>query len=327
MENKIFVLGSIAFDYIMDFNDRFMNHLITRDKFNMNMSLVVDSYRYKFGGTAGNICYSLGLLGKPSIMVSSVGKDFYQTDYPRILAQNKVDIRVDTHEDDFTARCYIITDTNKNQIITFYAGALKYAYKVNLYRKLSQFDGVKVAINAPNPVDAMISYHYQLKKLGITSIFDPGQQIGQFSPEVLNEFLKTVDFLIVNQNEFQLLQSRSKFDEKQLLSMIPRVIITLGDLGSILYENGKKSEIAIAKPRKIIDPTGAGDGYRSGILSGILDDVDLYECCQLGAVVGSYVVETSGGQDHLFKIKDLVERYEINFGNFPKRFRYRIKRK
>ena len=306
----------------MNFNDRFVNHVVNRDKNNMNMALVVDSYQLKYGGTAGNICYSLGLLRKPSIMISSVGKDFYLTDYPKILQKNLVDIRVDIYENDFSARCYIVSDTNKNQFITFYAGALANAHKINLYRKLSQFDDVKIAINAPNPVNAMISFQYQLLKLGILTIFDPGQQIGQFSQEILYEFLEKIEFLIVNEHEFKLLQKRSRYNEKELLSMISKVIITLGDSGSILYDNGKKSEISIAKPKKIIDPTGAGDGFRSGLLTGIIDKIDLFECCQLGAVVGSFIVETAGGQEHIFTKNDFKIRYEKNFGSIPKQFKH-----
>ncbi|MBD3230916.1 MAG: hypothetical protein GF329_22245 [Candidatus Lokiarchaeota archaeon] len=321
MNDKIFVLGSIAFDYLMDFNDQFTKHAITRDNMNMNMSLVVDSYRYRFGGTAGNICYNLGLLKKPSIMVSSVGNDFFKTRYPRILEENLVDIRVNIHEEDFTARCFVVSDINKNQIITFYAGALKNAYKINLFRKISQFDDIKIAINAPNPVNAMVSYQYQLLKLGIPTIFDPGQQIGQFTRDTLRKLIEKINFIIVNENEFKLLQRRSNYSKQDLCSKIPKIIVTLGGDGSILYDNGQKSEIPVAKPKKIIDPTGAGDGYRSGILSGIIDNVDLYECCQIGAVVGSFIVETSGGQEHIFTENIFKDRYEKNFGNFPKRYR------
>jgi len=321
LRSNVLVLGSIAFDYIMQFNDIFVNHLVNRDKFNMQMALVVDSFQFKYGGTAGNICYSLGLLKKPSIMVSCVGKDFYQTDYPFVLKQNLVDCRVNVYDNDFSARCYIVSDKNKNQIITFYAGALRYAHRINLFRKLSLYDNIKIAINAPNPVDAMQSFHNQLMRLNIPEIFDPGQQIGQFSKEVLEIYLQNIEFLIVNEHEFKLLMKRINYDRKSLISSIPKVIITLGEYGSILYENGEKSEIPIAKPRKVIDPTGAGDGYRSGLLAGLLDNIDLYECCQLGAVIGSYIVETAGGQEHSFTEKEFIERYEKNFGTLPKCFK------
>ncbi|MHA1230277.1 MAG: carbohydrate kinase family protein [Candidatus Helarchaeota archaeon] len=321
MRSTVLVLGSIAFDYIMQFKDRFVDHLVQQDQFNFQMALVVDSYEVKYGGTAGNICYSLGLLKKPSIMVSSVGKDFYQTDYPMILKQKYTDCRVDIYENDFSARCYIVSDINKNQIITFYAGALRNAYKINLYRKISQFDNIKIAINAPNPINAMISFHNQLNQIGIPEIFDPGQQIGQFSKEELQNLLNSVEFVIVNEHEFKLLQRKTNMDKNKLCSIVPKLIITLGENGSILYDHGEKCEISVAKPEKVVDPTGAGDGYRSGLISGILDNLDLYECCKLGAVVGSYIVETSGGQEHVFSENEFIQRYEQYFGNFPKGFK------
>jgi len=320
--SDILVLGSVAFDYIMDFKDNFASHAVFRDQKNMNLALVVDSYQVRFGGTAGNICYSLGLLKKPSIMVSSVGYDFFQTEYPAILKQNFVDMRLDIHKADYSARCYIVSDINKNQIITFYAGALNNAYKINLYRKISQFDNIKIAINAPNPINAMISFQYQLRQMGIPTIFDPGQQIGQFSEEFLKDFIKDVRFLIVNEHEFSLILKRLNVKKEDIISLIPNIIVTYGGSGSILYDRGEKSEIPVAKPVKIIDPTGAGDGYRSGLLFGIVNNCDLYECCQLGSVVGSFIVETSGGQEHHFLTDDFKNRYEITFGNLPKRINF-----
>jgi len=305
----------------MEFNDLFTRHVVHTDSSTLNMALVVDSYNARFGGTAGNICYSLGLLEKPSIMISSVGKDFFQTQYPHILKEHLVDIRVDTYSNDVSARCFLVSDKRNNQIITFYAGALKYAHKINLFRKLSLYDNIKVAINAPNPVDAMVSFHNQLLKLKIPTIFDPGQQIGQFSRDLLKKILETVDFIILNEYEFELLQKRSGYSNMELISLIPTIIITLGEKGSILYDNGEKSEIPIVKPRKVVDPTGAGDGYRSGLLCGIVDDIDLYECCQLGAVVGSFIVETAGGQEHKFTKNDFINRYEQTFGSLPKRLK------
>jgi len=318
LRNNILVLGSIAFDYIMQFNDLFLNQIVSDNKTNMQMALVVDSHQIRYGGTAGNICYSLGLLKRHSISISSVGKDFFQTNYPNILQSKLVDLRFNVSENDFTARCYITADTNKNQIIIFYAGALKNAYKINLFRKISQFDNIKISINAPNPINAMESFHYQLKRLKIPEIFDPGQQIGQFSQEKLNELVKTIDFLIVNEHEFELLRRRLNYTKSKLISQIPKLIITLGEKGSILYDNGEKSEIGVAKPNKIVDPTGAGDGYRSGLLSGIVDSIDLYDCCKVGSVVGSYIVENAGGQGHLFDKENFFDRFEKNFGNLPK---------
>lgn len=312
----VLVLGSLAFDHIMKLPYLFTSATIVDSNKNLNAAFTVKDISVLRGGTGGNISYSLALLNAKCILISAAGKDFYERNYHQCF-NNKVDLRIETRDDLYSAAAFIISDSNNNQIIIFHEGALALLENLDLKSKLKPEDQIKIAINAPNPVRAMVKHARQLKELKIPMIFDPGQQIKNFTKEQLEELIPLTSILIVNSNELALFERTSARSINQLKDQIETIIVTLGNSGSLLYHKGEKFTLPVVKADKIVDPTGAGDAYRAGLLKGILCGLSIKEACQLGAVMGSFCVEAAGPQGHCCTFADICERYKKYFGPLP----------
>lgn len=316
-EPAVLVLGSLAFDHIMKLPYLFTSATVVDANKNLNAAFTVKDIAILRGGTGGNICYSLALLDANSILISAAGKDFYERNYPHCF-NNKVDLRIEIQDSQYTAAAFILSDSNNNQIIIFHEGALGALENLDLKSKIKPEDHIKIAINAPNPVRAMVQFAHQLADLKIPMIFDPGQQIKNFTKEQLEELIPLTSLLIVNKTELTLFERTSERSIDQLKDQIEIIIVTLGNSGSLLYHKGEKFTISIATPDKIVDPTGAGDSYRAGLLKGILCGFSIKEACQLGAVMGSFCVEASGPQGHSCTLPNIRDRYKKCFGALPK---------
>jgi len=314
---SVLVLGSLAFDHIMKLPYLFTSATIIDSNENLNAAFTVKDMTVLRGGTGGNIAYSLGLLEANSILISAAGKDFYERNYNHDFNE-KVDFRIEIREDLYTAAAYIISDINHNQITVFHEGALSILENMDLNSKLTPEDNIKIAINAPNPVKAMMIFAHQLNELGIPMVFDPGQQIKNFTKEQLEEIVPLTSMLIVNNSEYILFERTLETNIHHLKNQIQTIIITMGNNGSLLYHEGKESTIPIATPEKVVDPTGAGDCYRAGLLKGILCDLPIKAACQLGAVMGSFCVEATGPQGQCCSLPEIRTRYENHFGKLPK---------
>jgi adenosine kinase len=312
----VLVLGSLAFDHIMKLPYLFTSATVIDSNKNLNAAFTVHDIKVLRGGTGGNISYSLALLNAKCILISAAGKDFYERHYPQCF-KNKVDLRIEIRDDQYSAAAFIISDSNNNQIIIFHEGALAALEYLDLKSKIKPDDQIKIAINAPNPVRAMVKYAHQLKELKIPMIFDPGQQIKNFTKEQLEELIPLTSILIFNSNELALFERTSERSINQLKDQIETIIVTLGSSGSVLYHKDEKFAIPTAKAAIVIDPTGAGDAYRAGLLKGILCGFSIKEACQLGAVMSSYCVEASGPQGHSCTLPDICERYKKHFGSLP----------
>ncbi|MHA1651325.1 MAG: carbohydrate kinase family protein [Candidatus Helarchaeota archaeon] len=313
---NILVLGSLAFDHIMEYPFLFSNTIVVESKKNLNAAFTVKNMTVLRGGTGGNISYTLSLLNANCILISAAGKDFYERGYHKCF-QDSVDLRIDIYDDQYTAAAYIISDINNNQITAFHEGALVNLEKIDLKSKIKPEDNVRVAINAPNPTSAMTKYAHQLYDLEIPMVFDPGQQIKIFTKEQLKEIIPLSSYLIVNNSEFALLEKTLETNIHRLREQIDDIIVTLGNTGSILYHKDQKYSIPIATAKKVVDPTGAGDAFRGGFLKGIISGFSVKEACQLGAVMGSFCVEAPGGQGHYCTLPEIEERYIKHFGNLP----------
>jgi adenosine kinase len=328
LKNKVLVLGSLAFDYIMSFKENFINAVsIDHDKEEYQSTITADSRHQFFGGTAGNIAYNLGLLSIAKVSIlGSVGNDFEPLGYKEHLKKFKnIDLKVDLYEDLFTAACYIVNDIKSNQMIIFHGGALDKCKDIDLREKISSSEEFVYAINSTQSVEAMTNFSTQLNDLKIPVIFDPGQVTPLFQRENLIDILKKSDLLIGNSHEIKRIKEKSGLSEESILEYVKAIIITRGSEGSELAytdENNKifKIHIPIATPIKVEDTTGAGDGYRAGILSGLVLNMTLLDSCRLGAIIGSFVVETTGAQTQIFNFNQVRKRFFNTFGFTPAEF-------
>jgi adenosine kinase len=325
-KTKVLILGSLAFDYIMGFKENFINAVsINHEKEEYQSTVTADSRRQFYGGTAGNISYNLGLLNVARVsLFGSVGNDFERLGYKEHINKFKnIELLVDEHENLFTAACYIVNDIKANQMIIFHGGALDKCKDIILKDKIAHPNEYIYAINSTQSVEAMINFSKQLFSLGIPSIFDPGQVTPLFQKESLIEVLKKSDILIGNNHEIDQIKEKCGLDEESLLEFVRAIIITKGSDGSqLLYKDERKKifnlKIPIANPIEVRDTTGAGDGYRAGILTGLILNMTLIDSCRLGAIVGSFVVETSGAQTQKYNLEQVRQRFFTTFGYTPR---------
>jgi adenosine kinase len=322
---KIIVLGSLAFDYIMSFEENFVNAVsIDVEREEYQSTITANSRVQHFGGTAGNIAYNLGLLNISEVsLLGSVGKDFNTLGYEdHITKFQNINLNVDVQTDLFTAACYIVNDKKSNQMIIFHGGALDKSKTIDLRIKISNPEQYAYAINSTQSIEAMKNFADQLNELNIPMIFDPGQITPLFSKEDLLEILNKSEILIGNSFEISQVLKKTDLDEQNILNHVKAIIKTKGSEGSELIlkrdsEELSRNEIPIAAPKNIVDATGAGDGYRAGILTGLILNMDLLEACRLGSILGSFVVETNGAQTQLYDIEIVRTRFQKTYGYVP----------
>ncbi len=312
MGPTILVTGSIAVDYILNISSKFHDSLQTSGE-KVGMALMANARSMQFGGTAGNISYNLGFLGVPHYVMSRVGKDFAELGYAKHFDSPNRILALDYIPDDYTASCYILNDEAANQISAFYEGALGHKLDVFISQKIKNTHEIKFAINAPQNPGAMKNLAQQLIDLKINMIFDPGQVTAAFSKAEMEPILSKAYALISNEFEFNIICKTMGRNRKEIIDLVPRIITTQGSKGSLLNLKNEEKTIPIVKPSEVKDTTGAGDGYRAGLLAGLVNNFPLEQCCQLGAVIGSFVVETVGAQTQVYTRKDVEQRFEKAF--------------
>ena len=258
---KILVSGSIVYDRIMVFPGFFKDHILPDQTHILNVSFTLQRTDESFGGTAGNIAYNLSLLREPAMLLGLVGHDF--TRYSKWLKKNKIDFsKVKQSKEHPTSSAYIMTDKADNQIAGFYPGSTDVKY-CSLVKKIKN---PSLAIISPDFKPRMIEYVRLYKALGIDYIFDPGQQVISFTAPELRIVINGAKVLIGNDYEIKLILNKLKFNSSKLEKLVDILIITKGAKGSEIYSSEGKIKIAPVKVKNIIDPTGAGDAYRAGLI-------------------------------------------------------------
>ncbi len=306
----IYVSGSIAYDRIMDFPGKFADHILPDKIHILNVCFTVNGMLEKFGGTAGNIAYSLKLLEENPIILATIGKD-----YKRYFEWfKKHDISVEgiriIHED-FTAGAYITTDKADNQITGFNPGSMKYQSE---YKFKNIDPETSIALIAPGNLTDMITYAKTYKSKGIKYMCDPGQSLTAWEDHLLGDWIDGSSFLISNDYELELIMKKTGMEKKGLLGLTKTIITTLGEKGSLISTPESEIRIPPAKILNILDPTGAGDAYRAGLLKGIIMGKDIETAAKIGAVSATYAIENHGTQEHYYTYDEFVQRYNDNFG-------------
>lgn len=307
---NIYISGSIAYDRIMDFPGRFSDHILPDKIHILNVCFTVNGMVEKFGGTAGNVAYSLSLLGERPVIVAAIGKD-YGT-YFEWLRKNSIPLDgIRIVEDEFTAGAYITTDKADNQITGFNPGAMKYQSEFEFGDQDAEDS---ICLIAPGNLRDMIEYAAACRDKGIKYICDPGQSLTQWDGRALRDWIEGSAVLISNDYELELIMKMTGMDKKSLLSLTGTIITTIGEKGSLVSGASSDTGIGVAKVAKVVDPTGAGDAYRAGLLKGLAMGKDILTSAKMGAVVAAYAVEKYGTQEHRFSYQDFLDRYVENFG-------------
>ncbi|MBU0612623.1 carbohydrate kinase family protein [Patescibacteria group bacterium] len=304
---NIYISGSLAYDRIMDFPDYFRNHVLPEKIHILNVSFLINCLKENFGGTAGNIAYTLKLLGDDPKIVGIVGRDFKP--YLEWLKKNRISSdNIKIVKSELTAGAYIITDKTNNQITAFHPGAMSHSIG-----KLPKFGKGSLVIISPGNVSDMVKIAKECKKKEIQYIFDPGQQIPALPTKDLRYLLNGSYMFIVNDYEYALVSKRLKANKSKLMTMTENIIVTRGEKGSITTTNDGSFSINAVKPRKLVDPTGAGDAFRSGLVHGIIKKYPIKRAVQLATLVATYPIERYGTQEHKFTKKEISLRFYKNF--------------
>ncbi|MBI4089702.1 MAG: carbohydrate kinase family protein [Candidatus Levybacteria bacterium] len=301
----IIVTGSLAYDYIMDFPGSFGDHILPEQIHKINLSFIVNKFAKRRGGTAGNVSYSLGLLKTQHILFSIAGKDF--KDYKKEFKKFKIltDF-VKIEKNKYTSTGFAMTDKNDNQIWGYFYGATDNIYRLKLKTIATEKDFVLIG---PCGARGSMSFVKQCAKLGVSYMFDPGFILTEISNKDLLFGVKNAAFVVGNDYEIDLIKER--VGQKEFINKI--IITTLGKSGAIINEKGKVHKILPVKPKTVIDPTGAGDAWRSGFLAGWQKNFSLKTCGQMGAVAASFAIEHYGTQEHTYTIKDFINRYRQTY--------------
>lgn len=310
MFKRIVVTGSLAYDHIMSMPGSFSDHIM-QDKIHiLNVSFIMQTFRREFGGTAGNIAYSLALLKIPTLIVSAAGNDF--EDYLNHLKTLKhLDISgIKIFPNVQTAQGFVTTDKNDNQIWGFYEGAMKKTRAISLKKFLKSDDFVVIA---PNDPASTIKFVKECVRKKASYLFDPAFNIPHFNKKDLEFSIKHASIVIGNDYEIELI--KRKLSLKKLPENNQIWIMTLGHQGSLIKKNKNEWKITVAKPRNISDPTGAGDAYRAGFLTGFLKELPIDICGKMGSLSAAYTVENYGTQTHAFKLSEFKSRFKRNFGS------------
>jgi adenosine kinase len=288
------ICGSLAFDTITNFHGRFKEQILPEQIHILNVSFLVPTLRREFGGCAGNIAYSLHLLGGTPLVMAALGAD--GQDYLQRLRGWGVSTEfVRVVEDSYTAQAIIVTDADNNQITAFHPGAMQHAH----LNRITAREDLRIAIIAPDGRDAMLQHAEQLAAAGIPFIFDPGQGLPMFNGEELRRFIGQASWVAVNDYEARMLCERTGASLEELSrSHLKGIVVTLGAEGCEVWAQGQRTHVPGVTAEAVVDPTGCGDAFRAALLYGLERGWDLVRCAGLGNRLGAIKIACSGPQNH-----------------------------
>tara|TARA_B110000014_G_scaffold215263_1_gene168857 strand:+ start:285 stop:1214 length:930 start_codon:yes stop_codon:yes gene_type:complete len=307
----ILVSGSMAYDRIMDFDGMFSDHILPDQLDNINVSFTVNSLTENFGGTAGNIAYSLSLLGEKPRILATIGQDYHRYfEWLEKIGVSTADIRI--VEEELTAGAYITSDTHSNQITGFNPGAMKQQSGFN-------FDSVEpkdcLAIVSPGNLGDMIDYTVEHEKRGIYSIFDPGQSLPAWGAEALITAISQSKMLVCNDYEMEMISNTTGKTRAQVAETVETIVVTKGGDGSDIITTAGTVTVPVVPADDAVDPTGAGDAFRGGLIKGLVGNLPIERAVQMGNVAGHYAVRILGTQQHSFTIDEFNAKLTENFGS------------
>jgi adenosine kinase len=313
---RIVVTGSVAFDYLMTFPGRFVEHLVPDKLHRLSVSFLVDEMRRVEGGCAANISHGLAVLGERPLLFATAGPD--AASYRERLATVGVDVGgLRICHDVYTASFFVSTDHDQNQIATFYTGAMARARELSI-RSLDPADCALVVVS-PNDPQAMSAYAAECRDAGIPFLYDPSQQVARLSGEELQRGIEGASILIANDYEMNVLTSKTGWTAEEIERRVPAIIETHGSKGSTIALSYGETTLrhrirAAALEGPALDPTGVGDAFRAGLLRGLRSGMPWEVAGRMGSVAAVIALESQGPQPPPYPLETFVARYERNYG-------------
>ena len=309
---RTLICGSLAFDTIMVFPDRFARHILPEQTHVLSVSFQISDMRREWGGCAGNIAYNLRALGGEPVVMGTLGTDggSYR-ERLRMLGIAIDGVRV--IDDAYTAQAFIITDHDDNQITAFHPGAMNRSHVVHV----DDVADIRLGIVSPDGKEGMKQHAAEFVARRIPFVFDPGQGLPLFDGSELAKMIEHASYLTVNDYEAKLLADRTGWSIADIAERVDGLVVTMGGEGSIIHAGGATYAIPAVRPSAIVDPTGCGDAYRAGLLYGIVNEWDWESTGKLASVMGTIKIESRGGQNHAVDRDTIALRYRDAFGELP----------
>ncbi len=313
---RIAVTGSIATDHLLHFPGRFADQFVAEHLDKVSLSFLVDDLVVRRGGIAANIAYGMGLLGLRPALVGAVGPDF-DVDYRGWLERHSVDCdSVHVSELLHTARFVCTTDDDLNQIASFYTGAMSEAREIELLPIAERLGGLDLVIVSPNDPTAMLRHTEESRERGYAFVADPSQQLARMEGEDIISLLDGATYLITNEYEKQLLETKTGLSDAAVLDRVAVRITTLGVNGvRVTGRDIDPIEVHVANGVRTVDPTGVGDGFRAGFFAARSWGLPIERACQVGSLVAAFVLETSGAQEYEVRPDILLKRLSESYGD------------
>ena len=311
---KIAVAGSVGRDHLMTFPGKFTDSLVAGSLEKVSLSFLVDGLDVRRGGCAANIAFSMGILGLNPILLAAVGKDW--VDYEAWLTSHGV---VTSHvwvsETLHTAQFMVTTDTELNQIASFFPGAMSEARNIELGLVMEKTGVFDLVVISPDDPEAMLRHTEVAQAMGVAVAADPSQQMARMSGDEIKKLISGATYLFMNEYELALAIQKTGWSDHEILARVKYRIVTLGSDGArVESTDGTFIKVGCAQEKAKVDPTGVGDSFRSGFVAGLAWGLSHERCAQLGSMIATYVIETTGTQEYRFTKDEFVARFSEAYG-------------
>lgn len=311
---KIGVAGSVGIDHLMTFPGKFTDSLVAGSLEKVSLSFLVDELEVRRGGCAANISFGMGVLGLNPILIAAVGKDW--ADYDAWLTRHGVNTsHVLISKDQFTAHFTVTTDTELNQIASFFPGAMSEARNIELQPIMDKVGKLDLLVISPDDPEAMLRHMEVAKAAGVPVAADPSQQMARLDGEQIRQLIDGATYLFMNEYELALAIQKTGWSDHEILQKVKYRVVTLGSQGARVESlNGEFIKVGCAQEKAKVDPTGVGDSFRSGFVAGLAWGLNHERCAQLGSMIATYVIETMGTQEYRYERDEFLQRFEGAFG-------------
>jgi len=312
---KIGVAGSVGRDHLMTFPGKFTDSLVAGSLEKVSLSFLVDGLDIRRGGCAANIAFGMGALGLNPILIAAVGRDW--EDYEAWLSRHGVETsHVLISERNLTALYMVTTDTELNQIASFFPGAMSEARDIELQPILEKVGGLDLIVISPDDPEAMLRHSEIAKERGISIAADPSQQMARMDGDEIRCLIDGAAYLFLNEYELALAIQKTGWSDEEILERVQVRIVTLGSNGAKVEEKGLPTiVVGVPQEKAKVDPTGVGDSFRSGFIAGLAAGLNHERCAQLGSMLATYVIETKGTQEYRFSRAEFLTRLAGAYGD------------
>ncbi|HKS53357.1 MAG TPA: carbohydrate kinase family protein [Pseudonocardiaceae bacterium] len=310
----IIVTGSIATDHLMVYSGRFTEQILPEALDSISVSFLVDDLAIRRGGAGANIAFNLGCLGLAPVLVGAVGADF--AEYGQWLSAHGVEVSaVHVSQTKHTARFLCTTDSDSNQIASFYPGAMSEARDIELKPIVDRFGGTDLVLVGPNDPAGMLRHTQECRDLGYPFAADPSQQLASLEGDQIKALVEGAAYLFTNTYERGLLERKTGWDDEDVLERVGVSVMTRGGKGVTVQRPGEPA-VSVTPPQELTkaDPTGVGDAFRAGFLAGVQWGVGDERAAQLGCMLATLVIESVGTQEHTYEPETFLHRFSEAYG-------------